>query len=95
MQSIRRCVICGSQIELAATTSADSEPDAAGGSSAGEPTDSAAAGQPVARSFGAFCSQRCQAIDLGSWLDQKYTVSREVQWEDVENGLPTMPTDRP
>lgn len=35
-----------------------------------------------------FCSERCKTIDLGSWLDGTYRISRAVQEEDLDGGLP-------
>ncbi len=28
-----------------------------------------------------FCSSRCKTIDLGRWMDGRYRISREVNWE--------------
>jgi uncharacterized protein len=33
-----------------------------------------------------FCSDRCQKIDLGKWLDGKYTISRSIEESDLEAG---------
>jgi len=33
-----------------------------------------------------FCSDRCQKIDLGKWLDGKYTISRPIEQSDLEEG---------
>jgi uncharacterized protein len=33
-----------------------------------------------------FCSDRCRTIDLGKWLDGKYTISRPVEQDDLEQG---------
>jgi endogenous inhibitor of DNA gyrase (YacG/DUF329 family) len=33
-----------------------------------------------------FCSQRCKSIDLGSWLEGKYRISRPVEEEDLDSG---------
>jgi endogenous inhibitor of DNA gyrase (YacG/DUF329 family) len=38
-----------------------------------------------------FCSERCRAIDLGRWLDERYSVSAErdtdqFDEEDLDNG---------
>ena len=30
-----------------------------------------------------FCSERCQSLDLGSWLDEEYRVTEDVS-EDFE-----------
>lgn len=32
-----------------------------------------------------FCSARCRMVDLGRWLDGRYTVSREVSEEDLDD----------
>jgi endogenous inhibitor of DNA gyrase (YacG/DUF329 family) len=29
-----------------------------------------------------FCTQRCRTIDLGCWVDEKYTTSRPVEQTD-------------
>jgi uncharacterized protein len=34
-----------------------------------------------------FCSQRCKSIDLGSWLEGSYRISRPVEEEDQDSGL--------
>lgn len=37
----------------------------------------------VEREFYPFCSERCQMIDLGAWLDEKYVVpGSEKKLED-------------
>jgi len=33
-----------------------------------------------------FCSDRCQKIDLGKWLNGKYIISRPVEQNDLEEG---------
>jgi endogenous inhibitor of DNA gyrase (YacG/DUF329 family) len=33
-----------------------------------------------------FCSDRCRKIDLGKWLDGKYTISRSIEESDLEEG---------
>lgn len=40
-----------------------------------------------------FCSERCRMVDLGNWLDGKYTVSRPLQATDEEEHLPTDRSD--
>jgi endogenous inhibitor of DNA gyrase (YacG/DUF329 family) len=35
-----------------------------------------------------FCSPRCKSIDLGSWLDGRYRISRNLEEEDLDTGLP-------
>jgi endogenous inhibitor of DNA gyrase (YacG/DUF329 family) len=35
-----------------------------------------------------FCSPRCKSIDLGSWLDGRYRISRQIEEEDLDAGLP-------
>jgi hypothetical protein len=37
-------------------------------------------------SYRPFCSQRCKTIDLGSWLDGRYQISRPVEEEDLDSG---------
>ena len=34
-----------------------------------------------------FCSQRCKSIDLGSWLEGRYRISRPVEEEDLDSGV--------
>ncbi len=31
-----------------------------------------------------FCCDRCRKIDLGKWLDGKYTISRSIEESDLE-----------
>ena len=31
-----------------------------------------------------FCSDRCQSIDLGRWLDEDYRVSRPANPDEIE-----------
>ena len=33
-----------------------------------------------------FCSERCKSIDLGSWLEGSYRISRPVEEEDLDSG---------
>jgi endogenous inhibitor of DNA gyrase (YacG/DUF329 family) len=35
-------------------------------------------------SFRPFCGERCKTIDLGSWLDNKYRISRSFAEEDLD-----------
>lgn len=35
------------------------------------------------REFFPFCSQRCRTIDLGKWLDERYTLPAEGNAEDA------------
>jgi hypothetical protein len=35
-----------------------------------------------------FCSPRCKKIDLGSWLDGQYRISRPLSEEELDQGLP-------
>jgi endogenous inhibitor of DNA gyrase (YacG/DUF329 family) len=35
-----------------------------------------------------FCSPRCQSIDLGSWLGGHYRISRQIEEEDLDGGVP-------
>jgi endogenous inhibitor of DNA gyrase (YacG/DUF329 family) len=37
-----------------------------------------------AQAAGAFCSARCQTIDLGRWLDESYKVSRPIEQSDID-----------
>jgi hypothetical protein len=39
--------------------------------------------------FRPFCSSRCKKIDLGSWLDGRYRISRPLSEEELDQGLPT------
>jgi endogenous inhibitor of DNA gyrase (YacG/DUF329 family) len=39
--------------------------------------------------FGPFCSARCRSIDLGSWLDGRYTIAATP--EETEDEIATMP----
>jgi endogenous inhibitor of DNA gyrase (YacG/DUF329 family) len=36
-----------------------------------------------------FCSPRCQSIDLGSWLGGNYRISRQIEEEDLDGGVPS------
>jgi endogenous inhibitor of DNA gyrase (YacG/DUF329 family) len=36
-----------------------------------------------------FCSTRCRAADLGSWLDEAYRIGSPIAEEDLDAGLPT------
>ena len=35
-----------------------------------------------------FCSERCRAVDLGSWLDAAYRISAPISEEDLDEGMP-------
>jgi endogenous inhibitor of DNA gyrase (YacG/DUF329 family) len=35
-------------------------------------------------SFFPFCSDRCKLVDLGRWIDGSYTISRELNEEELE-----------
>lgn len=35
-----------------------------------------------------FCSSRCKTIDLGNWLGEAYRISRPLEENDDESGLP-------
>jgi hypothetical protein len=40
-----------------------------------------------------FCSERCRLIDLGAWLDEKYTIPGPPADECAdEDGVPRPPT---
>jgi endogenous inhibitor of DNA gyrase (YacG/DUF329 family) len=41
-----------------------------------------------------FCSPRCKSIDLGSWLDGQYRISRQIEEEDLDAGLPHRDDDQ-
>lgn len=34
--------------------------------------------------FFPFCSERCKLVDLGRWIDGAYTISRELNEEELE-----------
>ncbi len=34
-----------------------------------------------------FCSRRCRTIDLGRWIDGRYTISRPVEQSDLDEGV--------
>ena len=36
--------------------------------------------------FFPFCSERCKLVDLGSWLDGRYRISRPLGERDLEEG---------
>jgi endogenous inhibitor of DNA gyrase (YacG/DUF329 family) len=35
-----------------------------------------------------FCSARCRAADLGSWLNGTYRIGSPISEEDLDAGLP-------
>ena len=37
---------------------------------------------PLPRQY-PFCSERCQMVDLGRWLQEEYTIDRHVTPEDL------------
>jgi uncharacterized protein len=37
-----------------------------------------------ANKFRPFCSERCKLIDLGSWLDGSYKISRPISETDLD-----------
>lgn len=39
--------------------------------------------EEAAAQFFPFCSQRCRTIDLGKWLDERYTLPAEGNAEDA------------
>jgi endogenous inhibitor of DNA gyrase (YacG/DUF329 family) len=50
--------------------------------------------QPVhqgAPAFGPFCSARCRSIDLGSWLDGRYSIAATP--EATEDEVTSVPQD--
>jgi endogenous inhibitor of DNA gyrase (YacG/DUF329 family) len=44
---------------------------------------------PDRHAFRPFCSERCRAADLGTWLDGGYRISAPLSEEDLDQGLPT------
>ena len=36
--------------------------------------------------FRPFCSQRCKLLDLGAWIDERYTIPTEEAMEQNEFG---------
>jgi hypothetical protein len=38
-----------------------------------------------ASSFFPFCSKRCRLVDLNSWFDSGYVISRPVEQQNEEN----------
>ena len=36
--------------------------------------------------FAPFCSKRCKMVDLGQWLNGKYTITRPLEHRDLEEG---------
>jgi len=39
-----------------------------------------------ANPFRPFCSERCRLVDLGAWLDEKYTIPGALADESVGGG---------
>jgi len=37
-----------------------------------------------AQPFFPFCSERCKLVDLGRWIEGAYTISRELNEEELE-----------
>jgi uncharacterized protein len=35
-----------------------------------------------------FCTPRCRAADLGSWLSESYRIGSPLSEEDLDEGLP-------
>ena len=33
-----------------------------------------------------FCSKRCRMVDLGGWFDERFRVTRPIEYRDVEEG---------
>lgn len=48
---------------------------------------------PVERDgpFRPFCSRRCKTVDLGAWLTEAYRVSRPLDEEELDTGVPGCP----
>ncbi|MEM9346996.1 MAG: DNA gyrase inhibitor YacG [Planctomycetota bacterium] len=46
-------------------------------------------GEPTAynNKYYPFCSERCQTIDLGRWVDESYKITRPIEQRDLEEGL--------
>ncbi len=42
-------------------------------------------GKPVEKAFSPFCSKRCQMVDLGSWLTDRYRIPSTPEDDDSEN----------
>jgi len=46
-----------------------------------------------------FCSERCRLLDLGNWLEGKYTVARPIdptdQLDEMPRTSPRRPPERP
>jgi endogenous inhibitor of DNA gyrase (YacG/DUF329 family) len=45
--------------------------------------------EALTASFRPFCSERCRAADLGSWLDGAYRIGAPVSEEDLDQGPDT------
>lgn len=40
----------------------------------------------VENEFRPFCSERCQLIDFGAWVDEKHTIPGEQSFDDRDSG---------
>jgi endogenous inhibitor of DNA gyrase (YacG/DUF329 family) len=45
-------------------------------------------GESASTAYRPFCSQRCRMVDLGSWLSGSYRISRPLDEQDLDEGLP-------
>lgn len=41
-----------------------------------------------------FCSERCRLVDLGAWLDEKYTIPAPLDDESADEGEAAAPPAR-
>ncbi len=41
-----------------------------------------------------FCSERCRLVDLGAWLDEKYTIPAPLDDESADDGEAAVPPAR-
>jgi uncharacterized protein len=41
-----------------------------------------------------FCSERCRLVDLGAWLDEKYTIPAPLDDESADEGEAAAPRTR-
>jgi len=45
------------------------------------------AGTDESNPYYPFCAKRCQQIDLGRWVDEKYKITRPIEQRDLEEGV--------
>jgi endogenous inhibitor of DNA gyrase (YacG/DUF329 family) len=43
-------------------------------------------GKPVELRYRPFCSQRCQQLDLGRWLNESYRIAANSNPSDADDG---------